>query len=99
MQRAKTTLGLFAQYVRLRWSKLGRGARFALLFGVFALGAASAHFGARLLGAGCASGPCSMSDRPCHGAMSADDGAPCPYSRQARDEAADEADTPPCHAR
>lgn len=95
VQRAKTTLGLLAQLLKVKWAGLGKRGKI-LLFAALVLGGLTAL----QLGT-CLMGGCPSQQSPCSGAMQSDE--PCPYS--AGYEAADEApaqadeDVPPCHAR
>jgi hypothetical protein len=94
VQRAKTTLGLLAQLIKLRWGGLGKRGRI-LFFGLVALGGLTAlQLGTCVLG-GCpcssspsSSSPCSLSaqQEPCSGAAM-DEDQPCPYSTGAGYEA------------
>ena len=102
VQRAKTSLGLLAQLIALKWAGLGKRGKILLVaFGVLA-GLTAAQFGMCMLGACPASGPCGAASSPCS-AAAADSDEPCPYSSQLEaapvEEAPLEADTPPCHAR
>lgn len=102
VQRAKTTLGLLAQVIALRWNALGKRGKILLVaFGVLA-GVTAAQFGMCMLGT---CGPCGASSAsPCSAA--ADSSEPCPYAAEELEAAtpevsaeADVSDTPPCHAR
>lgn len=94
VQRAKTTLGLIAQLLKVKWDGLGKRGKI-LLFAVLVLGGLTAvQFGTCLMGG------CPASQSPCSGAAQSDE--PCPYSagyETAPEAQAEEADVPPCHAR
>ncbi len=97
VQRAKSTLGLLAQLLKVRWGKLGRGGRLMVFGGLILAALAAVQVGACMMG-GCplsASSPCAAGPCPYSGAEAEPSDEPCPYSSPAQEAPTEE----PCHAR